>query len=486
MKTRIITDKTAPIIPLIIYLFYLAMLTLNPFNFSISWMEKWARLSSSDLFYLLLLFRLDDFLLNILLFLPFGLIIGRIYTSKGIPFRKIIVNTTLLGLALSFMIETSQLFLERSTSLFDLVSNTGGAALGVLVLRRSAGSRPVLQQVSGWLLSFILFVYLIIILIPSQMNHTHTWNDNFQLIIGDEANGGRPWKGNIFMAAIYRRSLSPSEARKLFSFGTDSLKLDPRIRMGALSCWDFTLPSTSTYPDLVDRNTGLSLHSMGEEKQGTSPRLPLKSSRPATNVVTAARMSGQMSLETWLQTASLDQSGPGRIITFSANQDERNFTLGQEGRKVVFRVRTPLTGPNGSRICLISRPLLSQKAPQHLVVTFNRGIMRLYIDGRSSGDAVYALADYLPLAAHYDTSGVVRFLFLFGLLLPLPLLAMTIPRKPHFAAALLYSLTPVIFGQLYYCLVLGQPLDWFYLLASLSAVIVGFAAGRIIRSKREE
>lgn len=45
--------------------------------------------------------------------------------------------------------------------------------------------------------------------------------------------------------------------------------------------------------------------------------------------------------------ATDDQWGPTRIITFSAGPYRRNVTLGQEGSALVFRLRTPLMGPNG-------------------------------------------------------------------------------------------------------------------------------------------
>ena len=44
----------------------------------------------------------------------------------------------------------------------------------------------------------------------------------------------------------------------------------------------------------------------------------------------------------------LSLAGPARILSFSADSQHRNFTLGQVLRNVVLRVRTPHTGPNGT------------------------------------------------------------------------------------------------------------------------------------------
>ena len=42
------------------------------------------------------------------------------------------------------------------------------------------------------------------------------------------------------------------------------------------------------------------------------------------------------------------QVGPARIVTLSGGTNRRNFTLGQEGENLVFRLRTPLAGDNGT------------------------------------------------------------------------------------------------------------------------------------------
>ena len=42
------------------------------------------------------------------------------------------------------------------------------------------------------------------------------------------------------------------------------------------------------------------------------------------------------------------QYGPARIISLSADPGHRNFTLGQEDDNLIFRIRTPFTGNNGT------------------------------------------------------------------------------------------------------------------------------------------
>ncbi len=65
------------------------------------------------------------------------------------------------------------------------------------------------------------------------------------------------------------------------------------------------------------------------------------------DLLTACRKSNQLTVEAVIHPDRLDQSGPARIVTFSSSAYSRNFTLGQERDKLIFRLRTPRTGDNG-------------------------------------------------------------------------------------------------------------------------------------------
>ena len=58
----------------------------------------------------------------------------------------------------------------------------------------------------------------------------------------------------------------------------------------------------------------------------------------------ACRSSGELGLEAVIRTHDLNQKGPARIVTFSSGASSRNFTLGQDKDKLVFRLRTSRTG----------------------------------------------------------------------------------------------------------------------------------------------
>lgn len=71
---------------------------------------------------------LINFLGNIILFIPFGLIVPLLWKTST-------VKTILIGFCSSLFIEICQLFLTRGTDIDDLMLNTTGVLLGILVLK---------------------------------------------------------------------------------------------------------------------------------------------------------------------------------------------------------------------------------------------------------------------------------------------------------------------------------------------------------------
>ena len=71
---------------------------------------------------------LINFLGNIILFIPFGLIVPLLWKTST-------VKTILIGFCSSLFIEICQLFLTRGTDIDDLMLNTTGVLLGILVIK---------------------------------------------------------------------------------------------------------------------------------------------------------------------------------------------------------------------------------------------------------------------------------------------------------------------------------------------------------------
>lgn len=91
--------------------------------------------------------------------------------------------------------------------------------------------------------------------------------------------------------------------------------------------------------------------------------------------------SGAFSLVVELRTDSLKQYGPASIVTLSRNAMNRNFTLGQHGDGLVFRLLTSRNGRGGMLATLQEPHLFATNTPQRLAVTFDRATLRLYAEG---------------------------------------------------------------------------------------------------------
>lgn len=98
-------------------------------------------------------------------------------------------------------------------------------------------------------------------------------------------------------------------------------------------------------------------------------------------LLAACRRSNELTLEASLTSDRLDQGGPARIVSFSSDASNRNFTLGQQDERLVMRLRTPKTGRNGTNpqtyLCA-----LRAGVTHHVVVTYRPGVMQCYLDGK--------------------------------------------------------------------------------------------------------
>jgi hypothetical protein len=107
----------------------------------------------------------------------------------------------------------------------------------------------------------------------------------------------------------------------------------------------------------------------------------LASAEPAEKLYDVLTASKELSIEVWMAPSNVTQNGPARIVSFSRNTRARNFTLGQAGDNIEFRLRTPVSGANGMLIRLRTTDGPMALGKSHVVVTYKGGVENLYIDG---------------------------------------------------------------------------------------------------------
>lgn len=102
------------------------------------------------------------------------------------------------------------------------------------------------------------------------------------------------------------------------------------------------------------------------------------------------------------------QDGPARIISNSKNTDERNFMLGQEGRKFVVRIRTSKGDENGTK----HETAFGQVKPgkqQDIAVVYDGRKLLCFVDGKEVAQEAFS-ADFeswkqYPVSAGSEATG---------------------------------------------------------------------------------
>lgn len=105
------------------------------------------------------------------------------------------------------------------------------------------------------------------------------------------------------------------------------------------------------------------------------------------------RRSHQLTIEALVVPDNVQQFGPARMISFSSDAYQRNFTLGQDRGRFVLRLRTPVTGENGMKPETFLCPAKAGVA-QHLVVSYSPGRLTCCLDGKPVLDTDRVRGDF--------------------------------------------------------------------------------------------
>jgi hypothetical protein len=132
----------------------------------------------------------------------------------------------------------------------------------------------------------------------------------------------------------------------------------------------------------------------------------LKSVDAGPDILAASQGRNEMTLEAIFSPASLDQTGPARIVALADDNEPPNFTLAQDGSEVTFVLRTDADQPGTSPRLTLSET----DSPFHLTITYRSGEIVAYRDGMEVArweDVLGSLATWRdgPLTAGADASG---------------------------------------------------------------------------------
>ena len=296
----------------------------------------------------------SDIAINVLLYVPLG-----VFSPLAV------LRTTFVALAISTCAELVQFISPgRFPGVMDIASNGLGALLGAWVAQWICRSgwdvRHLRAGPAAGLVTLIMSGLCIIALFPVPVSGGFSnWDPSFRVVLGDELNGSRHWRGEILGAVV-------------LPCAVDSRQIERLAQQGVPSIFAAEFPASPVLeirqPVQIDRHATV----LGEAA--------------AARLFPEAIRRGQLTILAWIRTADTDQRGPARIVTYSRDALQRNFLLGVEGRQVVFRLRTPATGPNGSDPEAYTPPVLEAGRATFVVATYDGNYSRIYVDGRLLAD----------------------------------------------------------------------------------------------------
>ncbi len=101
---------------------------------------------------------------------------------------------------------------------------------------------------------------------------------------------------------------------------------------------------------------------------------------PAKRIIDECRSSREITIEAWIEIASLSQSGPARIATVSVDTNDRNFSFMQDDTAYSTRLRTTNTDTQGEP-STETAPNVTSTGLTHLVFTRrSNGEAKIYVD----------------------------------------------------------------------------------------------------------
>jgi glycopeptide antibiotics resistance protein len=363
--------------------------TLYPFNFSFP--HSFSVADFFDSFNHASSFQ--DKVNNVLLFMPFGFACANLLQKLKFRFILQILIVLLISFGLTLTVETLQIFLpSRSSTPADIFNNTLGGCLGFLSFYfwnyqsltntispvKKNNSRLSNQKIIEFILGYISFIFLISLLWISTTNLSN-WDLKYPLILGNESTGNRPWQGYISEVYFTDKAISIHEARKglknpnYFNNFGDSLLAN--YQLNGQSCYQ---EKTGKLPELLWQGKPTNL----AECQGIflNSSQWLKTAGSVKNLNQGISKASEFTLFVSLATDNTQQTGPARIISISGDSLRRNLTLSQQENYLDLRLRTPLTGENGTDLQLRIPKVFTDNKFHQLIITYSRGIVQVYID----------------------------------------------------------------------------------------------------------
>lgn len=166
-----------------------------------------------------------------------------------------------------------------------------------------------------------------------------------------------------------------------------------RYDANAIALWDFREGNGNIIRDKSNRSPALDLTIAGNIEwigaQGIKCNAPANGNHWARNnnpdkLYDEITSTNEFTIEVWAMADNAEQEGPSRIISYSNGTGARNFTMGQEGPYLNFRLRSKDNSNNGTNPAYEPQEVVfgDRPAVQHMVMTFNGRERKIYVNSR--------------------------------------------------------------------------------------------------------
>lgn len=335
-----------------------------------------------------------DVLRNALLFMPFGYA-----ASLVVSRRRSSVLPVVVGLAVFFAygLEVAQGFMpSRFPSMVDVLANTAGALTGAVAFGLRWPQHVWLRLPAYTLLICAAAVPL------NRATLLQNWAA-YPLLFGNEASGDRAWRGRIREACFADRVIETaalSNASTAASTAALCASVPPAALVGWYGANDGPLTSDGArvLPDIEWQGRVAEAPASGSTRR-VGPEGWLGSVTAGRELSSRIARAGAFSAVVVFEPELAEQRGPARIVSLSIDPDSRNFTLGHDGADVIARLRTPITGTNGTAHPLRVPDVLRAPGSHWAVFTYDGSTQCLVVDGH---EACLSLAPGLAMATALD------------------------------------------------------------------------------------
>ncbi|HEV7967685.1 MAG TPA: VanZ family protein [Candidatus Acidoferrales bacterium] len=333
-----------------------------------------------------------DIFLNVLLFVPFGFGVCAELRKRGESRWASLLLALAAGAGVSYVVELLQFYIPaRDSGWEDVITNTAGSVAGFVLFEVCGGA--VLEELSKWegafdcwlsphrvallLVAYFAFCFGSSILLQSRTRLSN-WDPQCILIVGNDASGQNPWRGQILLLQMWDRTLSPQEIRRMSAPGSAG---DPST--GLLGSYDFMSPPP--YQD--QRNVLPPLGWTPQPPQFRDARIIetdakswLRTKVPVENLTEEIRKSSQFTVHV-VCTPAATEGAKGRIVSLSESAENVNFHLRQDGTNLVFWFRDPLSERRSALAWTVHGAFEAGKV-QDIVAAYDGSDAFVYLDGK--------------------------------------------------------------------------------------------------------